>query len=79
MINCPKCGNQMKYQKGKRRTPLDKELHQATRRSVCSCGFATNTVEVLQSELSDLRRRAYLFDRGESKYGQETFALESNP
>lgn len=43
--------------------PLDAALNVYTRHRKCSCGQVTKTVELPATELGELRRRAYLWER----------------
>ncbi len=67
-IKCPKCQEKLFLTKGgSRGSFMDKEMVTYTRRRHCSCGYKTNTVELLEPELHELRRKAFLYNLSEAR------------
>lgn len=71
-ISCPKCGGQSHLRQGRSSgSELCTAMRIVNRVRVCkACGFSFRTVEIDCAELSDLRRRAYLYDRTSAKEQQ---------
>lgn len=66
-IRCPKCQERLKTTgMGQLRKVLDEAMNTYTKARHCSCGYKTTTTELESAELSDLRRRAYLYDRSQA-------------
>lgn len=69
MIHCPKCGAGMpvRHIGGKLDSRVADALRVAYRNRQCrACGTVLHTTELQSSELSELRRQAYLWQRHEA-------------
>lgn len=63
-MKCTKCGGHAPVATGIRgdRNPFERALNVFSRWRVCGCGRRFKTFEVDAADLSELRRRAYLFE-----------------
>jgi len=66
-IKCPKCQEKLFRTTGTRKAATDREMNTYTRPRHCSCGYKTNTVELLEPELHELRRKAFLYNLSEAR------------
>jgi hypothetical protein len=70
-MRCKACGKpttvvRADYQSEDRR-PTDAALGVFTRLRECICGYENKSVEMWQAELSELRRKAYLYELSQAK------------
>lgn len=65
-LKCKHCQKTMKMGKANRGHLVDAALGQYTRQRSCACGATDMTVELRQNELSELRRKAYLYMMSEA-------------
>lgn len=68
-MQCEKCGDAMKIDRegDSRPSMMDKSMRTYTRLRACACGEHRKSVEVWQSDLAELRRKAYLHELAQAK------------